>query len=81
MRQFNFNGISTVDYGLYLSGEKQPFRIYKIDRPLNGTVTVYAQHISYQLSRVVVMPGFLHSRNKTDEDNRWVHSRLEACRW
>ena len=38
------------------TGDKQPFRIYKIDRPLNGIVTVHAQHISYQLSKVVVMP-------------------------
>ena len=34
----------------------QPFRIYKITRPMNGIVTVYARHISYQLSKVTVMP-------------------------
>lgn len=34
----------------------QPFQIYKISRPLNGIVTVYAQHISYQLSKMIVMP-------------------------
>ncbi|MCR4884483.1 MAG: phage tail protein [Clostridiales bacterium] len=34
----------------------QPFRIYKITRPMNGKVTVNARHISYQLSKVVVMP-------------------------
>ena len=28
----------------------QPFRIYRITRPLNGAVTIYAQHISYDLS-------------------------------
>ncbi len=34
----------------------QPFRIYKITRPMNGKVTIYARHISYQLSKVTVMP-------------------------
>lgn len=35
---------------------RQPFRIYKITKPLNGIVTVYAQHISYQLSHIPCMP-------------------------
>lgn len=30
--------------------DPQPFRIYKISKPLNGVCTVYAQHISYDLS-------------------------------
>ena len=34
----------------------QPFRIYKISKPLGGIVTVNARHISYQLSYVPVMP-------------------------
>lgn len=38
------------------SDDIQPFRIYKITRPMNGVVTVNARHISYQLSKVVVMP-------------------------
>ena len=38
------------------SGDIQPFRIYKITRPMNGMVTVYARHISYQLSKVTVTP-------------------------
>ena len=38
------------------SDDVQPFRIYKITRPMNGVVTVNARHISYQLSKVVVMP-------------------------
>lgn len=29
---------------------QQPFRIYKISKPLNGICTIYAQHISYDLS-------------------------------
>lgn len=34
----------------------QPFRIYRITRPLNGVITVYAEHISYDLSGIPVNP-------------------------
>lgn len=38
------------------SDRPQPFRIYQIGKPLNGIVTVYGQHISYDLSGVAVSP-------------------------
>lgn len=38
------------------SMEEQFFRIYRITKPLNGIVSVYAQHISYDLSNIPVMP-------------------------
>ncbi len=31
---------------------RQGFRIYKITKPINGIVTIYAEHISYQLSSI-----------------------------
>lgn len=34
----------------------QAFRVYKITKPINGIFAVYAQHISYQLSLIPVMP-------------------------
>lgn len=34
----------------------QPFRIYKVTKPLNGRVKVYAQHLSYDTSKNVAMP-------------------------
>ena len=34
----------------------QAFRVYKISRPLNGQVTINAEHISYQLSQIPVSP-------------------------
>ena len=34
----------------------QAFRIYKISKPMNGVVTVSAEHISYQLSSILVKP-------------------------
>lgn len=35
---------------------KQVFRIYKISKPINGVITVSAEHISYQLSYIPVTP-------------------------
>lgn len=34
--------------------EPQPFRIYRITRPMNGIVSIYARHISYDLSGIPV---------------------------
>lgn len=34
----------------------QPFRVYRITRPLDGLVTVYAQHITYDLNGIPVRP-------------------------
>lgn len=34
--------------------EAQPFRVYRISSPMNGVVTVYARHISYDLSGVAL---------------------------
>ena len=34
----------------------QAFRIYRITKPLNGIVTIYGQHISYDLANVPVLP-------------------------
>ena len=35
---------------------EQPFRIYRVTRPLNGVVTVYARHIAYDMSGISVLP-------------------------
>lgn len=37
-------------------GDDQVFRIYRISKPIRGIVTVYAQHISYDLSGVALQP-------------------------
>lgn len=34
----------------------QPFRIYSITKPINGVVTINAEHISYDLSGCIVSP-------------------------
>ena len=38
------------------SRQSEPFQIYKISKPINGVVTIYAEHISYRLSYVPVSP-------------------------
>lgn len=38
------------------SRQSEPFQIYKISKPINGIVTIYAEHISYRLSYVPVSP-------------------------
>ena len=37
-------------------GNKQIFKIYQIEKPLNGEVIVRAEHIHYLLNKMVVMP-------------------------
>lgn len=34
----------------------QPFRVYRLTKPLDGLVTVYAQHLSYDLSGIPAAP-------------------------
>lgn len=43
---------ATVD----ASGRREPFRIYKITKPLAGIITAYAAHLSYDLSGIVLRP-------------------------
>lgn len=59
-------------------GEKaQPFRIYKISKPISGKVTILAEHISYQLSCIPVMP-FVAS-NCAEAMNGLVANAAEDC--
>ena len=41
----------------------QAFRIYRITKPLNGIVTIYGQHISYDLANVPVLLFSTESRS------------------
>lgn len=36
--------------------DPQPFEIYEINKPINGKCTIRAEHISYRLLRIPVMP-------------------------
>lgn len=45
--------------------QPQPFRVYRISRPLNGLVTVYAWHISYDLNGIPVTPFHTYTIDAT----------------
>ena len=45
--------------------QPQPFRVYRISRPLNGLVTVYAWHISYDLNGIPVKPFHTYTIDAT----------------
>lgn len=52
---YNDLQVSRIIWALPSDGEQeQAFRIYKVSRPISGIVTVYAEHISYQLSCVPI---------------------------
>lgn len=36
--------------------DPQPFRIYRVTKPIGGKITVYARHLSYDLSGIPVLP-------------------------
>lgn len=36
--------------------DEQPFRVYRITKPLNGIVTIYARHIAYDMNGYAVTP-------------------------
>lgn len=36
--------------------DPQPFVVYKISKPLKGICTIYAEHLSYRLNKIPVMP-------------------------
>lgn len=48
---------SRVIYATPADGKRpQPFRIYRITKPLSGVVEIDAEHISYQMTHIPVMP-------------------------
>lgn len=55
----------------------EPFRIYKITKPISGIVTVSAEHISYQLNYIPVMP--YTAENCIDALNGLVTNAAETC--
>lgn len=58
-RGIHFNSI--VQRGIILAKpdpvtRPQPFRIYRITKPMNGKVTVYARHVAYDMAGIPVAP-------------------------
>lgn len=55
----------------------EPFRIYKVTKPLRGIVTVYAEHISYHLSFIPVAP--FAASNVQEALTGLEENAVEAC--
>ena len=54
---FNDIELDSLIFAIPSDGEDpQPFQVYNISTPINGTVTINAQHISYRLSFVPIAP-------------------------
>ena len=52
-RLFSSLGYSSIILAKPFQGGKlQPFRVYKISKPMKNLVTAYARHISYQLNYI-----------------------------
>ena len=48
---------SRIIYATPADGKSpQPFRIYRITKPLSGVVEIDAEHISYHMSHIPVLP-------------------------
>lgn len=58
-------------------GSIQAFRIYKITKPLGNTFTVYARHISYQLTNIPTRP--FTAQNVTSALAGLKSYAIEAC--
>ena len=57
--------------------KNQAFRIYKVNTPLKGEVTVYAQHISYDLATIGVVPFDIENASpKYAMDQVLLHSSI-----
>lgn len=58
--------------------DPQPFRIYRIDKKINGVLTVSARHIVHDLSKVTVEP-FETTGTITDAINGLMNHSIPAC--
>lgn len=59
----------------------QPFRIYNISRPINGRVTISAQHLSYDLSKNTCMPFSVTASSSACQNtlDGLVSNAVETC--
>lgn len=70
----NDNIIAVIPYD---GGTLQAFRIYKVTKPLSGTFTVYARHISYWLSYIPCRP--FTAETVTEALQKLKTNAMEEC--
>lgn len=74
---------SSITYSCYLKvvpGDgmtAQIFSIYQVDKPINGIITVYAEHISYRLIFIPTSP--FTAGSVTEALNKLKTNALEPC--
>ena len=59
--------------------KEQPFRIYKISKPMKGITTISARHVSYQLSFVPVKADLTPATTAAQAFERLKHDAIEPC--
>ena len=69
-----------IIYAVPADGKKeQPFRIYKISKPMKGITTISARHVSYQLSFVPVKADLTPATTAAQALERLKHDAIEPC--
>jgi phage minor structural protein len=57
--------------------DPQPFRVYEITKPMDGVVTFYARHLSYDLDGLVCQP--FTASSITDAFSKFISYAAVAC--
>ena len=77
--QLEMNSIICAPY--YPGGELQAFRVAQITKPISGKYKIYAQHLSYQLTLIPVMPFSVTAAANACQTtlNKFVSEAVETC--
>ena len=77
--QLEMNSIICAPY--YPGGTLQAFRVAQITKPINGKYKIYAQHLSYQLTLIPVMPFSVTAAANACQTtlNKFVSEAVETC--
>ena len=77
--QLEMNSIIAAPY--YPGGSIQAFRVAQITKPISGKYKIYAQHLSYQLTLIPVMPFSVTAAANACQTtlNKFVSEAVENC--
>lgn len=77
--QLEMNSIICAPY--YPGGSLQAFRVAQITKPISGKYKIYAQHLSYQLTLIPVMPFSVTAASNACQTtlNKFVSEAVENC--
>lgn len=77
--QLEMNSIICAPY--YPGGSLQAFRVAQITKPISGKYKIYAQHLSYQLTLIPVMPFSVTAAANACQTtlNKFISEAVETC--